>query len=750
MGPVVLGGLNALILLTAWLFRQTVVPGWKKGPLIDPASPYSPENAAWLFACGACLFLNLYMVGVWGWRRLGVRGVAAVLGPVAVLAGAAGLTEAGLQAWLQYDMVTYFRPHPTLQWEVRPGLVNFDNLKGGGTLNTNEDGMREVRVPRPKPAGTTRVLVLGDSSNFGHGVEGFEMWSTVLQQELEGKTGGRVEVLNGACPGWSTVSALVFMQERGLSWQPDIVIAGFNNDPGPEYLEDKARIPPPILAGINGLLFRSESYLLGREVLLSLVRRANAGNASFHYTERRAGEEPKYGKLSGEEQEGLVPRVSLADFRANLHRLNALGKEHNYRFAWLNMPINRWEPEFVSRYVNPDYRRSAEQQAQEEGWLMIDVDARWRRTREQDVHAFAHVFHPNAKGHRRMAEQIARELMGAGYLSGDPAQIRIGGPQPVAAEPVLRLGFSSKTPVHAHLGAAMADHPEILQKYNLEIAATPYASGKDQGDAIASGDLDAFFTCEVPAIQMLQDRPDLRLVASPGSLGRIAVVSRLGSLQELRGRKVGIAKGSTPAMDWETWGGGIGAQVVELKTDAMQAALRDGSVDAVAGWDPWIEQWLQEDPSLRVLAEREFRSALALSVPWAAAEPGRGARLIQALTDLGRIVAADRARYDAAAAQMGGWPLAVVRAVADRNGLLTGRGDLTWQDVDTRIIDRAGAFAAQMRAVPGLPSGLSARDLVFPGLLTGVFPGYRADVLAVQAKGGGKGPPGPPGGKERR
>jgi ABC-type nitrate/sulfonate/bicarbonate transport system substrate-binding protein/lysophospholipase L1-like esterase len=688
---------NLLICGVAWLFHLSVAPGWKKGPLIDPASPYAPENAMVLFAVAACGVVDLYAVGL---ALLRPRGR---LAPVVLLLAAMGVIEVGLRGWLAVDMVTYFRPDPVLQWVVRPNLHDFDNLTGGGRITTNADGMRDVTVPREKPAGEFRVLTLGDSSNFGHGVEGAETWQAVLQKLLAGRTSRPVVVLNGATPGWSTVEGLEFLRGTGLAYHPDLVIAGFNNDPGPEYLPDAARVVPPgPMRALQRILFRSELYLLSREVTLSLARRGAAGA----YTLRRAGEAPTYGKLEGEEAQGLVQRVPIEEFEANVRAMAALSPD----FAWLNMPINRTEPDLVSRYVDPAYRARALSWT---SFPVVDVDGRWSRTRERDLFQAAHVFHPNPTGHARIAQQVAVEL--AAHFPGLTEPPPVEGPPAAPTEATVRFGWSSLTPVHAHVGVVLEAHPELAAQHGIDLALSDYTSGKAQGDAVASGALDAFFTCEVPAIQMLRSRPDVRIVATPGVLGRIALVARrgTGTLADLRGRRVGVAAGSTPAMDWATWSSGLGAVTVDLPNDALFPALRRGEVDAVVAWDPWVEAALEEG-GLVVVTERRFRSVLAVSVPWAMRDPGRAQRLVDLVTDALLHAAADRADTDAAVAARSGWPLSVVRAVADQNEVLAGASrSLALGPADLTGLDRAGLFAR---------AGVGARALVWTDLLRGLPP----------------------------
>jgi hypothetical protein len=50
----------------------------------------------------------------------------------------------------------------------------------------NEHGLRDARShPVPKPPGTTRVLLLGDSFTFGQGVNYHDTWAAVAERRLE-------------------------------------------------------------------------------------------------------------------------------------------------------------------------------------------------------------------------------------------------------------------------------------------------------------------------------------------------------------------------------------------------------------------------------------------------------------------------------------------------------------------------------------------------------------------------------------
>ena len=675
----------ALIGAGFWL-RSVVLSTWQKGPLVDPAAPYAPENALILFPIATCVALDVYLVVLAaGWRALRRRWWL----PVLALAASCGASEAALRAYQSQVMATWFRPHPTLHWVVRPNLEGFSHGTGNTPITTNPDGLREGPPSRFKPAGEYRVVVLGDSSNFGQGVTGTEMWEHQLQELLQphfdAAGAGTVRVINAACPGWSTYHGVEMMRGVAGEYDPDLVLAGFNNDPGPEVMTDAARADARSwLAPVNAVLFQSEAWLIAREATLAAVRRFSP-QAQAMYAQRRAGAKPTYGKLGEDRVNELVTRVPLPAFLDNLRELQDRGEQSGYDTVWINMPVNRMEPDLVERYVDWGYRAAAFDLSDEIDLPVIDVDGRWVRTRERDLHIQGHVFHPNATGHRRLAEQVAHELLDRDLLPGVEGEQAIGGPPAADSEAVLRLGWSSLTPVHAHIGAVLEAHPDLPGRHGLEVTDLPFRRGGPQGEAVAAGSLDAFFSCEAPALHMMASRPDARIVGSPGVLGRIAVVGPAGaSLGDLKGLRVGVAPGSTPDLDWARWSRGLGATTIPLATDALFPALEDGSVDAIAGWDPWVEQWLRAgDGRWGVVQARPFHSVLALGAVWALTdetgqrptpEDGapRAARVVALVEEALRIAAADRDRYDARVAELSGWSVEVVQAVADQNALLAG------------------------------------------------------------------------------
>ena len=172
----------------------------------------------------------------------------------------------------------HLRDHPTRLWVQAPNLDT--TLPEHGTLQTNELGFRDGPVAIPKPPGQYRVLSLGESSTWGHGVRVGETYSAVLQQLL----GNQARVINAGVPAYTIQQSAVFLAEEGPRLQPDMVLVYHQtNDFLPAHGVDpnnplvqltgndrqmiERRRP---LAPLLTVLFHSRLYLALRNAMLRL------------------------------------------------------------------------------------------------------------------------------------------------------------------------------------------------------------------------------------------------------------------------------------------------------------------------------------------------------------------------------------------------------------------------------------------------------------------------------------------------
>lgn len=92
----------------------------------------------------------------------------------------------------------------------------------------NNLGLRGRDVTVEKPAGTYRIVMLGDSFTMGKGVEDSQTFSFLLEQSLQAKLaacgGKRLEVLNAGVDSYAPVLSLIQLKREIEPLKPDWVV----------------------------------------------------------------------------------------------------------------------------------------------------------------------------------------------------------------------------------------------------------------------------------------------------------------------------------------------------------------------------------------------------------------------------------------------------------------------------------------------------------------------------------------------
>ncbi len=93
----------------------------------------------------------------------------------------------------------------------------------------NKQGFRDVDHTFEKPFNIFRILVLGDSQTFGHGIpKRKDTWPKKLESLLNQDTSLiKFEVLNMAISGWNTDTQLNELFRLGFRYKPDLILLGF-------------------------------------------------------------------------------------------------------------------------------------------------------------------------------------------------------------------------------------------------------------------------------------------------------------------------------------------------------------------------------------------------------------------------------------------------------------------------------------------------------------------------------------------
>ncbi len=139
--------------------------------------------------------------------------------------------------------ITYplYSNYNTEMWRYAKELKQISNIKNlghrhvpnkrkilyGVEIKTNSLGLRANKeYAIPKPRGTKRILILGDSTTMGWGVIYNESYPYVLEYLLNKNSTEKFEVINAAVGNYNAINELEALKNF-MCLEPDIIILGF-------------------------------------------------------------------------------------------------------------------------------------------------------------------------------------------------------------------------------------------------------------------------------------------------------------------------------------------------------------------------------------------------------------------------------------------------------------------------------------------------------------------------------------------
>jgi lysophospholipase L1-like esterase len=146
---------------------------------------------------------------------------------------------------LGYGNLEIYAPDRRLYWRLKPNQDCYTKIDRR-PVHINSHGTRGPEFLTAKPAGTIRILSLGDSRTFGWELSDEETYSRRLERLLQGRVGARrpVEIINAGVNAWSYPQMHSYFRDEGLRFQPDVVILGeanlwtqFSEQNSPEFVD---------------------------------------------------------------------------------------------------------------------------------------------------------------------------------------------------------------------------------------------------------------------------------------------------------------------------------------------------------------------------------------------------------------------------------------------------------------------------------------------------------------------------------
>ena len=296
-----------------------------------------------------------------------------------VVEGLARLAAPMLPEWRRADNdAVMLTGHPTRLWAMAPGTRE----NAGELAFINPRRLRGPEPQLPRPQGRRRLMLLGDSSFFGHGVADQRDMGSVAVAQLPD-----TDLVNGATPGYSIAQGTVFMEEEGFSLEPTVLAIGHLwSDNTWDAFHDEDLLASAAFAARNPL-----AHSAALRLLASALGGADQGRI---ITVSKLEPFP----------EGRVRRVPLPRYATLLDELVREAADRDVAALFIK-PANRqslterghWQP----------YYDAMDAVAAHHGLQVVDMNAAFRDSEESLDALFLDKMHPTVLGHRLVGEALA-------------------------------------------------------------------------------------------------------------------------------------------------------------------------------------------------------------------------------------------------------------------------------------------------------------------------------------------------------
>ncbi len=283
-----------------------------------------------------------------------------------------------------------------LSYAMRP---NFSGMVYNTKVVTNSLGLRQnTDILIPALQGQKRVICLGDSIGFGYGLPIEQVYTHILESQLED-----VEIVNAGVPGYNTLQEIIWLREAGLRLRPDAVILLYvPNDPEQTRVLDAegALLPAP------GDIWAAEAarpprllQRLGRHSRFSgMIDRALAP-----YT--RNGH-AQLDRIADYFNRGIFEQPGWDECQAAFSELAQLSVENNFRVLVVIHPLlMKW-----AGYPFSEHEKRIQAACDEAGLIYISLRPLLSAYPTKELRLHPQDGHPGALGHKLLADALTTQV----------------------------------------------------------------------------------------------------------------------------------------------------------------------------------------------------------------------------------------------------------------------------------------------------------------------------------------------------
>ena len=201
----------------------------------------------------------------------------------------------------------------------------------------------------------------------------------------------------------------------------------------------------------------------------------------------------------------------------------------------------------------------------------------------------------------------------------------------------------------------VAQQEGLFKKHGLDVRINTGPSGSAMVSFLINGQIESAFGSEIAGVSNHNLDPNVVVVAQATRLVRwIAIVGKnVESLDQLKGKKLGVARGSGGEVFWLALIEKLKLNpadytVVNVEAPEMVAALERGNIDAYAVWEPWVTRGLAAIKNTKVLKDQEGILEqgvyIYMNLGWIKKNPEPAEGFMRALVEATDIINKDRKR----------------------------------------------------------------------------------------------------------
>lgn len=294
-------------------------------------------------------------------------------------------------------------PDPELLYDLKPGTRVLG--WGGVRVETDPSGCCRVVPGRPLDSGEgVRIAILGDSSPFGWKVPFEETYGERLRPLLERSRSGPAAIRNFAVPGYNSQQNRVALRDKALSWRPDLIVLHYDHNDSEPVDDSRTAFMSPEF-GDNALHSMLIKLLRRRVRLLRPARRTVAVPDDPGHPERMLHDyryagpqfEHHMSEMKAIAELAASRKIPVVVFLWNPWLTPSKKPESDPFYALLHKPV-------AERLKGMGFR-VADSYGLYQGWM-----TREKRNDLRALWAGPEDAHPNAEGHRLIANYLAGEI----------------------------------------------------------------------------------------------------------------------------------------------------------------------------------------------------------------------------------------------------------------------------------------------------------------------------------------------------